>query len=675
MDIPPSNQRNRSSVTSSVFRQVLRIGRRSVVRASVGSADTNLPRYSAALAFPQPQSTSSTAGGIPGRSLETASIASSTPTYSTLPRANALLSASPSYTTLPAPDASQRRISTSVSEEHHHEVGEDMTVHLFHLRSLFSGSKSTPWATFSVVGGERHNCYPKFHTGDYIRGSVHLNLESPQAVSSIQILLKGKLITSYLGGSYPFLEYAITLWDRGAGNPRVPTSSKRFTGNFVGQYDFPFKFPFPSHVDLSTLLPVMTIGGPQLGSEINPFLIDQPSTKVNDPPSTLREKGHQATNPVNLRGSSASSPTLPVVPSQPSRRNPTSWGDLQSDTQTLPPSFLEKNVNSNMQYELVLIISHGRFRNDSRLKTVILYTPSFWPPPSSNGRQTSYREGALLRGPILDPDGWYPFSPVKIKGTLQRASEVEVECVLSLAQPLVYARGTVIPLHLSMTCQNTSALDYVANPKSIQVRLSRLINYEKGAVDGESQINMSSIHSLSSVISTGEPPIAARIKKDRSKSSQSSASLPTAVPISSLTASDVLPPTKEFLLNPSHKETVGSAIWWVPPKDVTQERDRRFMEGEVHLPPDLQPSCGFAPFTIQYAIELLPFASPAFEPAALPIGKVDLDGFSTSDSVLLNEDPMRQIYLSESVVIATTCNPDEPVPKAFTEPQRARRRT
>ncbi len=50
-------------------------------------------------------------------------------------------------------------------------------------------------------------------------------------------------------------------------------------------------------------------------------------------------------------------------------------------------------------------------------------------------------------------------------------------------------------------------------------------------------------------------------------------------------------------------DEVGRANWWTPPKNVVQVPNARHLEGEIHLSPDLQPSCDFQSFRI----EVLPF--------------------------------------------------------------------
>ena len=41
---------------------------------------------------------------------------------------------------------------------------------------------------------------------------------------------------------------------------------------------------------------------------------------------------------------------------------------------------------------------------------------------------------------------------------------------------------------------------------------------------------------------------------------------------------------------------VGRDNLWMPSKDIVLGPDFRHLEGEVHLSPDLQPSCGFQSF-------------------------------------------------------------------------------
>ena len=41
------------------------------------------------------------------------------------------------------------------------------------------------------------------------------------------------------------------------------------------------------------------------------------------------------------------------------------------------------------------------------------------------------------------------------------------------------------------------------------------------------------------------------------------------------------------------KHEVGRAVWWVPSKAVESWNGSRYLEGEIHLDPNLTPNSGF----------------------------------------------------------------------------------
>ncbi|TFK28971.1 hypothetical protein FA15DRAFT_753040 [Coprinopsis marcescibilis] len=843
------------------FRSFFGTSRRALAGVSVYSNVTNLPRYSS-IGFNQDSESSFHLGPASppttqyNAQLSDAANVSIAPTYTTQATNGQLGPGAERFYGLAPPQYSSV---LGVSEDQDHEIGEDRTQHFFHLRSG-GKSKGAPWATLHVkgtepsLGGSKHGRLPRFYTGDDVSGHLALSLSSPQNITSIRLALRGKLITSYLhGGSDPFLDTSITLWDRTYGDPQSPNlqepHGKKFEGKLQGQYTFPFKFPFPGHVDMVTLLPVSPgfptqaqrgipsalnsiqeeqrpsparspspmKSSPNSGSPgITPFIdarlgspfpvptagsLDSkrrsepvPSTdpppfsprvftkerprsdgsledarprpglaavlpEGNDPSPTMdppkrksgiasflftRKKTSRSNSGSGPRPSDAQVPRneseitpfteSPTRTSSASKRRSKSKskkserskpeeviGALESsidlgsitpalampssvfptvsqglkrkgknveDVQPLPPSFLEHHISANTQYELVVYISHGRFRGDSKLKTVIVYIPAFWPPPSSKARRNSYREGAFLRGPLADPRGWRALSPVTITGRLQKERKVEIECTLSLAEPLVYARGTVIPCYLVMTAQDSSALNILATPKAApRVKLSRLLHYRQGgepsvtSVDEVSTGMSGNLIPQSSTIA-GTVPVIHRKRsmslsdgterRPRSGSGSSTNSdqedgVATAGDTSNiLTSDDAFPSSKEVMESPTQKEEVVQVVWWVPPKDVPQEPQRRYLEGEIHLPPDLQPSCGFSGFGIQYVVELLPFASQVFEPT--PDGNRSTGGSGEGWN-----SKKRLVYLKERVVVATMCSPDEPIPNAFTEPDSTRK--
>ena len=133
-----------------------------------------------------------------------------------------------------------------------------------------------------------------------------------------------------------------------------------------------------------------------------------------------------------------------------------------------PQTFLERGIRANVQYELGLHITHGMLRPASklvdstlsktirltelsRLKTAIIYTPSMIPPLASVARQQAYIQGSPLPGPAEDPDGWQTLPKVMVYGKLPRRPEVEVECTLSFAKPVIIIVSTFSRLNKGLT--------------------------------------------------------------------------------------------------------------------------------------------------------------------------------------------------------------------------------
>ncbi|KAJ3501070.1 hypothetical protein NLJ89_g9505 [Agrocybe chaxingu] len=281
--------------------------------------------------------------------------------------------------------------------------GSGLQTHEYHLKS---GSRAQPWATLKVLsksstkmsssasalssasgsGSRTSQKVAKFTSGDLVQGSLGLNLESPQNINSINLSLRGRIITSsYEGGSYTFLEQSIINWTRSNGDPRsllpepssgsspvarsnsnfstFPTSNvrtKKYDGKLSGDYAWSFAFSFPSEVSM---------------------------------PGT-------------------SSSTCPA-----------------------PQTFVEKGINGTVQYELVLRMTHGMLRSDSKLLVNIVYVPDITPPPSSVLRQLAYGENMGLPGPEVDPIGWHTLPPALVRGKLFNERNVKLQCTLSIANP------------------------------------------------------------------------------------------------------------------------------------------------------------------------------------------------------------------------------------------------
>ncbi|EIN10869.1 hypothetical protein PUNSTDRAFT_63844 [Punctularia strigosozonata HHB-11173 SS5] len=209
--------------------------------------------------------------------------------------------------------------------------------------------------------------------------------------------------------------------------------------------------------------------------------------------------------------------------------------DAVSHTFTLPPSFFETGAKISIQYELVCTIARGRLRIDSRrvrysLGTLIGYTPIIRPPPPSALRQKSYRDNKPLVG-LRDCLGWLSLAPLFIThgGGIGHAN-----CTLSIAKPLLYTRGTVIPLLLNIESSADELVELLASPKEIVANLVRYIRHH---------------------------------------------------PDTQTTDVNRVGTTKVF------QEIIGTAVWWLQQDEM---QCRRTLQGEIRLSRDLKPSFSFA---------------------------------------------------------------------------------
>ena len=113
----------------------------------------------------------------------------------------------------------------------------------------------------------------------------------------------------------------------------------------------------------------------------------------------------------------------------------------------------------------------------------------------------------------------------------------------------------MIPCHISIHSNVAQALDLLANPKALAVRLMRCVQHPVGA--GQSM------------------PIASQRGQQRSESLNG--------------------PMAE------NRMEVERAVWWFNPEaegETEHGLHMRYLEGEIHLEKELQPSCGFPLFKV-----------------------------------------------------------------------------
>ncbi|KAH6902825.1 hypothetical protein BKA70DRAFT_1434444 [Coprinopsis sp. MPI-PUGE-AT-0042] len=368
--------------------------------------------------------------------------------------------------------------------------------HEFHLSSKGEAT-GRPWVTLQLQARQpdTNQKYPKYHGGDPVQGEVKLDFVRSQTVNSVQLSLRGRFITSALAeGIFTFLNQTFTIWDRNMGDPRVPLSP----------LDGPFNRPprFDSKLKGQYNLPFCF-----------PFPVE----------ICLPRKG----------------------------------GDVQQVVQT-PQSFLERGTSASIQYELVLVLTHGLFRSNSTLSTMVTFTPSLTPPPASFLRQQAYRHGGRLLAPMDDPQGWRAFPTQSIPLSTGSRSFV-LDCTVSLATPLSYTRGTVLPVFLSLACTEVYPTELAAVAMASSKPQLSLVLFRKT----------------------------------------------THIPNSSRAWSRCSPSTTLC--------EVGKAAWWKAdrtPRSPGSAHSICDLEGEIHLPSKLEPSCKTGFFDIEYFVALVAEGNP-----------------------------------------------------------------
>ncbi|KAJ6576649.1 hypothetical protein DFH09DRAFT_1149928 [Mycena vulgaris] len=151
----------------------------------------------------------------------------------------------------------------------------------------------------------------------------------------------------------------------------------------------------------------------------------------------------------------------------------------------LPETFLERHTRASVSYEIVVTVSRGKLRADSRIKTRFGYIPSIRPDAPSVLRQLAYRENSILPGPEVDPAGWKTSTTAVVRGTVFKTRQAAVHCVLSLANPLSYTRGTVIPCRLTLESGDNQALDMFSSPSAPVVTLRRCVRFQNPATSSK----------------------------------------------------------------------------------------------------------------------------------------------------------------------------------------------
>ncbi|KAJ7158555.1 hypothetical protein C8R46DRAFT_394456 [Mycena filopes] len=220
-----------------------------------------------------------------------------------------------------------------------------------------------------------------------------------------------------------------------------------------------------------------------------------------------------------------------------------------------PPSFSERGSPAYIDYKALVNVKRGAFKPNQLLSTNLNYLPLRQPDPPSALRQLAYKEGTDLIGPEGDPAGWKVLPPVKFKGKLFDAVEVEVECTLAIATPLAFTIGSPIPLIFTLKSENQPALDTLAVANAIKLYLVRSIAM----------------------------------------------------------GSDAMQDNAERRSNSFFESNVGQAYFW-PSTEGAQEPGKKVMRGELEVKRQTKPSFVFPRLTMRYTLDLKPFVITGFTP-------------------------------------------------------------
>ncbi|KAJ6531969.1 hypothetical protein B0H19DRAFT_463033 [Mycena capillaripes] len=238
--------------------------------------------------------------------------------------------------------------------------------------------------------------------------------------------------------------------------------------------------------------------------------------------------------------------------------------DAKGLTIEAPPSFTERASPAYIDYRTVVTVKRGAFKPNQTLTTNMAYLPLTTPEPPSKLRQLAYREGGQLLGPEGDPGGWKVLPPVKFKGRLFEAKEVEVECTLAIATPLSFVTGSPIPLILTLKSDDEQALDTLTNTQAIKLYLVRSIALGSDAMEER--------------------------------------------------------PSADRRSNNFFQSGTGQGYFW-PSTEGAKELSIRTLRGELEVKKVVKPSFHFPRFTVRYSIDLLPFSITGFTPIGTEPGK------------------------------------------------------
>ncbi|KZS88456.1 hypothetical protein SISNIDRAFT_497907 [Sistotremastrum niveocremeum HHB9708] len=287
---------------------------------------------------------------------------------------------------------------------------------------VLADKKNREWAFLRVDSRPDSAArFPVFRDGDVINGSVELDLPKEALIHQVSVWVRGRVSNQESinqdrmendAAGLYFLNENLTLWKPSFGDPRANASHDGSSPSSTKEYKGKFS-----------------------GSYSWDFRICLPTT---------------------VKGSAAPG------------ADGASYG--------LPPHFRDATTPFVLVYQIGLVIKSGLLRTDDTLRQEIGILPRRKPPTLSIMRQIAYRERTPPPGPEADRDGWLVHRTVPVLGTMFGKQPVEMYCSFALAEPLVYTRGSIIPIQLILESSSSQVLDLLASPSRLQVCLVRMVS-------------------------------------------------------------------------------------------------------------------------------------------------------------------------------------------------------
>ncbi len=155
-------------------------------------------------------------------------------------------------------------LSRSPSPSPSHPHSPTPSEHVFHLtQSGPASSTSPPWLSLRVRShagpGKTH---PLYFDRDVVEGTVHLNLDSPQHILGVSVVVRAQYLAVGVDVP-PFLEITQPLWSSAMGQPKDGNLIRKPpSGKLSGHHAWPFAIQLPSEVAIqkdSVCLRTLTI--------------------------------------------------------------------------------------------------------------------------------------------------------------------------------------------------------------------------------------------------------------------------------------------------------------------------------------------------------------------------------------------------------------------------------